>query len=149
MPYTENYNTDVAKALEGMVADTGPALIVSRTVETNDLAFGEAVKMGSKEHCVNGDTTGAAAIYGISVRSQATKAEKPNVYPVGDTAAILLKGAIWVMTGGAVAVDAIVTVVVATGAFDDTAVAAGIVQIPGAKWETATSGAGLARLRIS
>nr|QIG67140.1 hypothetical protein EVB34_035 [Rhizobium phage RHph_TM26] len=148
MPYTENYNTDYAVALEGMVADTSPALIVSRTVETNDLAFGEAVKMGSKEHCVNGDTTGAAEIYGISVRSQATKAEKPNVYPVGDTAAILLRGAIWVKVGEPVAVDGIVTVTVATGAYGDQAVAAGIVQIANAKWETAATTGGLARLRI-
>ena len=147
MPYTENYNTDPVVAFEGMVADQSLATIVSRTVQTANLGMGRPVKHGSAEHTVANVATGDTAIYGISVRSQATPAENTDVYPVGDTAAILLKGTVWVKVNSAVLPNDPVFVTVNGGAFEKAA-AAGRVQIAGATYETAAGANGLSRVRI-
>lgn len=147
MPYTENYNTDPAVAYEGMVADLGAAVIVSRTVQAAALGFGKAVKVGTLEHTVKNVEAGDTVVYGLSVRSQATPAGSPNAYPVGDTAAILLKGVIWVKVGIAVAKDDPVYVTVADGTFKKAA-GAGNVLVADATYETAASLNGLARVRI-
>lgn len=145
--YNELYRTDPQIALEGQVADTSPATIVSRTVVDAALGFGKAATTDG-EHQVHPTTTGDAAVLGISIRSQATKAESPDQYPVGDTAAVMLKGAIWVKVAETVAPGDDVTVTVATGAFGTQAVAAGIVAIAGATYETGAAANGLARVRI-
>lgn len=147
MPYTENYNTDPAVAYEGMVADIGEAIIVSRTVQAAALGFGKAVKIGTAEHTVKNVETGDTVIYGISVRSQATAAASTDAYPVADTAAILLKGPIWVKAAVAVAPGDPVYVTVADGTYKKAA-GAGNVQIADASYETVAAINGLARIRI-
>ena len=147
MPYLENYRSDPQIALEGMIADTSLATIVSRTVQSAALGFGKPVKLGTADRTVKNVEAGDTAIYGISVRTQAAPAESVDTYPVGDTAAILLKGTIWVKVSVAVAPGDPVFVVVATGAFDK-ATAAGKVQIAGASYETTAAANGLARVRI-
>ena len=147
MPYNENYRIDPQIAFEGEVADLSLATIVSRTVQTAALAFGKAVKIGTAEHTVKNVETGDTAIFGLSVRSQATSAESADVYPVGDTASILLKGTIWVKVGVAVAPGDPVFVTVADGTFKK-ASGAGNVAISGATYETTAALNGLARVRI-
>jgi len=148
MPYTENYNIDPAIAQEGQVADTSPAVILSRTVEA-DIAFGRAVQKGTKEHCVV--AAAAGPVVGITVRSQATgaRAATPDVYPANDTAGILTQGPIWVKVDSTVAEGDDVTVTVATGLFGTKAVAAGVIAVPNAVFDTGAAANGLARIRIN
>lgn len=147
MPYTENYAIDPEVAQEGQVADTSPATILSRTVDA-DIGFGKAVQRGAKQHSVKAAET---AVTGITVRSQATgaRAATPDVYPANDTAAIITQGPIWVKVDSNVVEEDDVTVTVATGLFGTKAVAAGVIAVPGAKFETAAAANGLARIRIN
>lgn len=147
MPYTENYNIDPEVAQEGQIADTTPATILSRTVDT-DIAFGRAVEKGAKQHSVK---AAAAKVDGITVRSQATgaRAATPDVYPANDTAAILTQGAIWVKVDSTVAEGDDVTVTTATGLFGTKAVAAGVIAVPGAVFDTGAAANGLARIRVN
>ena len=147
MPYSEAYATDPAPAFEGMVADTSPATILSRTVEAA-IPFGRAVQKGTKQHSV---IAAATSVSGITVRSQATGAREanPDVYPANDTAAIMTKGAVWVKVDSTVAEGDDVTVTVATGLFGTKAVAAGIIAVPGAVFDTKAVANGLARIRIN
>lgn len=150
MPYTENYANSPQIAFEGMVADTGLAIIVSRTVKTAALAFGFAVKLDTTEdHKVSPVTTGDTAIYGISVRdqNQDARAVDPDKYPIGETAPIMLKGTIWVKAGVAVAPGDPVYVTVADGTYKK-ASGAGNVQIANAIYETTAALNGLARIRL-
>lgn len=146
MALQTTYGSTYAPAYAGMVADLGPATIISRTVEDDDLPFGVAVTREG-DHGVSAFGSGDTSILGISVRSQATPAESPNVYPEGDTAAILIKGTIWVQASVAVDAGDPVYVIPATGAFAKTN-ASSAVQIAGARWDTSTSGAGLARVYL-
>jgi len=148
MPYTEAYNTDPAVAQEGQVADTSPATILSRTVEA-DIAFGRAVQVGTKQHAVV--AAAAGPVTGITVRSQATGAREtnPDIYPANDTAGIITKGAIWVKVDSTVVEGDDVTVTVATGLFGTKAVAAGVIAVPNAVFDTGAAANGLARIRIN
>src|SRR5690606_16869272 len=85
---------------------------------------------------------------GITVRERSVRPETPNKFAQYESARIMRKGVIWVETGGAVNAGDDVTVTVATGALGTTAVGAGVVAIPNARWESSTSGAGLAKLRL-
>ena len=148
MPYTENYAIDPEVAQEGQVADTSPATILSRTVEAA-IPFGRAVQKGTKQHAVV--AANAGPVTGITVRSQATgaRAASPDVYPANDTAAIMTKGAVWVKVDSTVAEGDDVTVTVATGLFGTKAVAAGIIAVPGAVFDTGAAANGLARIRVN
>lgn len=149
MPYNELYATDPAPAFEGQVADTSPATILSRTNEVAGLPFGRAVQKGTKQHCVI--EAAAGPVTGISVRSQVTgaRAASPDVYPIGDTAAIITEGPIWVKVNATVVEGEDVTVTVATGLFSSAAVGAGVIAVPGAVFETGAAANGLARIRIN
>lgn len=148
MPYTENYATDPEVAVEGQIADTSPATILSRTVEAA-IGFGKAVQKGSKQHTVI--AADAGPVTGITVRSQATgaRATDPDVYPLNDTAAIITQGAIWVKVDSTVVEGDDVTVTTATGLFGSKAVAAGIIAVTGAVFDTGAAANGLARIRIN
>lgn len=147
MPYSENYATDPEVAQEGQVADTSPTVILSRTVDA-DIGFGKAVQKGAKQHSVK---AAVDAVHGITVRSQATgaRAASPDVYPANDTAAIITQGPIWVKVDSTVVEGDDVTVTVATGLFGTKAVAAGVIAVPGAVFDTGAAANGLARIRIN
>lgn len=144
MPYNETYKQVLPKAYAGMVADTSPAVIISRTADVA-VPFGHAVKdHPTDEHKIALTGAGDTAIKGISVRSQATAADSVNQYPAKDTVAVLLKGAIWVTVSGTVAPGNPVGVTVANGQF----VTGSGVTIPGATYETPATAGQLARVRI-
>jgi hypothetical protein len=147
MPYIENYNTDPEVAQEGQVADTSPATILSRTVDA-EIGFGKAVQKGAKQHSVK---AAVDRVDGITVRSQATgaRASSPDVYPANDTAAIITKGPIWVKVDSTVVEGDDVTLTVATGLFGTKAVAAGVIAVAGAVFDTGAAANGLARIRIN
>ena len=147
MPYTENYNIDPEVAQEGQVADTSPATILSRAVDA-EIGFGKAVQKGAKQHSVK---AAVDKVDGITVRSQATgaRAASPDVYPINDTAAILTQGPIWVKVDSTVVEGDDVTVTVATGLFGTKAVAAGVIAVPGAVFDTGVAANRLARIRVN
>lgn len=143
MPYNEAYLTDPAPAYEGMVADMTVSVIVSRTVEAA-IGFGKPVARGDDAHTVRATEAGDTAINGFTVRSQATDAESVNEYPLGDTAGVLRKGAIWLTVGEAVVAGDIVKVVVDGGLIGKT----NGVTVVGASFETSAAIGELAKVLI-
>lgn len=153
MAYTETYQTDPAGALKGQVADTGPATIISRTVETSGgVAFGVPVAQGAEEHGVKADVSAATAIVGITVRSQATAADLADKYPQNDTAAIMRKGVIWVTVtdAGGVAAGDPVWLKKSDGTFSNADVgSSGGLKLAGCVWESAAANGALAKMRVN
>jgi hypothetical protein len=86
---------------------------------------------------------GGTGFVGITV---ADKTRDEDEYDVGEMAAVIRKGTVWVSVPVAVADTDTVYFVAATGVI--TNVSSGNVAIAGAKFETSTSGAGLARLYL-
>lgn len=147
MAHNESYRTDPQVAFEGMIADQTPATIVSRTVETAAVSFGKCVKQGTADAGVEGVETGDTAILGIAVRNQGVDGNSVDAYPVGETAAVLLKGAIWVKAGATVAAGDPVHVTV-DGSVFGTGAGAGKVAISGATYETSGAANALVRVRL-
>lgn len=152
MAYNETYRSDPAAALVGMVADTETAEIISRTVETSGgIGFGVPVKQGTadRECDVVGD--GVTEVIGITVRSQATDPASADEYPLGDTAALLRKGVIWVTVTDAGGVDPgdPVWVKLADGTFSNADVGSdGSIKLAGCRWESTAANGALAKMRV-
>jgi len=124
----------------------------SRIVEpSSGLNFGVACGQGtvSDKGVVPGGSL--TAFVGISLRDitladVAVDSIYLDQYVQGDTAAIATHGDIWVTTGGTVVVGAAVYYNATTGVLDDSG---GSGPIPGARWMTGVTGAGLAKVRLS
>ena len=144
MPHLQSYNTDPTIAFAGMVADTSPATIVSRTVEGGTIGFGLPAAVGAADRSVKAMESGAK-LQGITVRLQGIDAAEPNGIKVGDTAAVLLSGAIYVEPGVDVVFGEPVYVTDA-GAF--TNVTTGNTRLERATFETTATAGGLAVERI-
>lgn len=138
-----NFNQYHARWTEGMVLDQQPVVIVSREVETaGGIGFGKIAQRGTGDHQVK--VSSASPKYlGITVLD-ATK--MGDAYAQYDTAAIMLKGVIVVQASVAVAAGDPVYFVPATGVF--TNASSGNQAIPNAVFDTSTSGAGLAAVRL-
>ena len=152
MPFTENYNTDPVVALEGMIADTAPARLISRTVQTAALGFGKPVALGDAAHTCDSDVSSATEIEGISVRSQATPADSANAYPVGDTATLMRQGHLWVTVtdAGGVAAGDPVWLNLTNGTFSNADVGSGNgLNLAGCEWMTAGANGALAKIRVN
>lgn len=148
MAHNENYRTDPQPAIAGMIADqSANCLIISRTVETAAIGFAKCVKQGSEDHGVELVESGDTAILGITVRNQAVEAGSVDEYPVGDTASILLKGAIFVVAGGTVSAGDPVHVTV-DGSVFTTGAGAGKVAIANAVYETSGTASSIVRVRL-
>lgn len=147
MAVQTTYSDEYAIAFPGMVADTGLAVIASRTVIDAALDFGKAVAQDSSDdHSVHPFTSGDTAIFGIAVRSQSAPiGGGVDKYAIADTAAIIRKGVVWVTASVAVNAGDPVYVIPATGAFAKTS-ASSAVLIAGARWEDTVSAPGLARV---
>lgn len=150
--YNETYSTRPALAYEGMVADTEPAVIISRTVEDASLGFGKVATQGAGDHGVTPTITGAASLTGVAVRSQSTDVDAGEAYPEGDTAALLRKGVIWVKVtdAGGVSADDPVWVDLANNAFSNADVGSGNgLKLAGASWVDSGANGALARIRVN
>ena len=143
--YSENMRAGVA----GQLAESIPATLISRTVETSGgLAFGVPVAQGTADRGVRLFTTGdtAADFVGITVRDRSVNAGTDR-YALYDDARLMTKGSIWVTASVAVAAGDPVYIVPATAAF--TNVATSNVLVAGARWDTSTSTTGqIAIIRI-
>lgn len=140
-PFQTDYNSAMAPGYAGMVANMEKSNIVSRSVEDEDgLGFGVVALRGENDMGVTG-AGGDGAFLGISV---ADTTQLQDSYPQYATAAIITKGVVWVNAGAAVnAGDAVYFAGDGTLSSTDTGT-----EIPGASWDSSTTAAGLAKIRL-
>jgi hypothetical protein len=144
-----SYSETIRPAVAGMVANMTNADADSRVVETaSGIGFGLAVGQGTAAKGAVLGAAAAAGFVGISVRDVVLDPADGDTYRQGAGITVLTEGDIWVLTGGAVAVGADVTFDAATGVLSSAAAGAGQFAIAGARWMTATAGAGLAIVRL-
>ncbi|MDE0922389.1 structural cement protein Gp24 [Aurantimonas coralicida] len=151
MAVQSTYNETMDTARAGMRANMEPVDLISRTVETAaGVGFGKVVQQGTADKGCKSDLSGMTAqtYVGITMRERGVRPETPNAFAQYESALIMRKGVIWVEVAVAVTPADIVTVTLASGVIGKTAVGAGVVAIPNARWESSTSGAGLAMLRL-
>lgn len=151
MAVQSTYNETMDAARAGMRANMEPVDLISRTVETAaGVGFGKVVQQGTADKGCKSDLSGMTAqtYVGITMRERGVRPETPNAFAQYESALIMRKGVIWVEVAVAVTPADIVTVTLASGVIGKTAVGAGVVAIPNARWESSTSGAGLAVLRL-
>ncbi len=139
------YNAQHARWVEGMVLNSEPSVVISRTVETAaGIGFGKVACQGAGD---NGIIVSAASkVYrGITVLDPT---QAGDTYAQYATAAVMTKGVIVAQASVAVAAGDKVYFVAASGALTNTDNSGANPQIPNAIWDTSTSGAGLAALRL-
>ncbi|HCF5160787.1 TPA: DUF2190 family protein [Pseudomonas aeruginosa] len=143
------YSENIRPGLPGMIVDMIPKTLISRTVEASaGLAFGIPVMQDTADKAGRAPTAGdtAAKFVGISVRDRSVKAEA-NQYSQYESARVMTKGAVWVTASVQVAAGDPVYFVPATGVW--TNVATSNVAVPGARFDTSTTGANqLAQVRL-
>jgi hypothetical protein len=147
VPIQTTYTQTIAPAYEGMIADSREQNILSMQLETAaGIGFGKVAVQGTADKQVRVSAAGRA-FRGVTVSShfggfsaglQGTK----DTYDQYETIPVMDRGSIWVLASVAVAVGDPVYYVPATGVL--TNVATGNTLIPNAKWESSTTGAGLA-----
>jgi hypothetical protein len=158
MPTVQStYSETIDAARAGMIANEEPVVLISRTVADSDgIGFGKVVQEAATDGSKDGQCTAdldtsdmdAYTFLGITVRERSVRPETPNLFAQYESARIMRKGIIWVQTGGAVKAGQDVSVTLSSGALGTEAVTSGVVAIPNARWESSTSGAGLAKLRL-
>ncbi|KMO40159.1 hypothetical protein VQ02_08490 [Methylobacterium variabile] len=145
-PVQTSYPGRPAAAYEGMAADQGPATIVSRTVETPEgVGFGRAAFQGARDE---GIAAAGAVFRGIVLadRNARPSPTGADLFAKGETAPVMVRGAVWVVTASAASAGS-PAYVTAAGAV--TASASGNAPIPGALFDTSAPAGGLVRLRLN
>src|SRR5688500_14761159 len=136
------YNASIPDALEGMVANSEPEVVISRQVEAAaGIGFGKVALQGTGDQQILG--VGAGRFRGITVLDPT---KEGDTYARYDTAAVLVKGVIWVTVGAIVAVGDAAYYVAATGVITNSA--SGNVAIPNAFFDSSAASGALAKLRI-
>jgi hypothetical protein len=147
VPIQTTYNQTIAPFYEGMIADSREQNILSMQVETvGGIGFGKVAVQGTADKQVRVSAAGrafrgitvAGHFAGFAAGLQGTK----DSYDQYETAPVMDRGSICVMASVAVAVGDPVYYVPATGVLTNVATANTL--IPNAKWESSTTGAGLA-----
>ena len=137
------YSAQHARWVEGMVLNMEPSVIVSRECEdVEGLGFGKVGVQGTLDHQVV-DSEITVKFVGIAVLDTTRPTGKYEQY---ETAALMKKGVIVCSASEAVAVGDPVYYTPATGVLSKTS--AGNTLIANAQWDTSTSGAGLAAVRL-
>lgn len=157
MAVQSTYSEGISAARVGQIANEEPVVLISRTVaDATGIEFGKVVQEASTDGSTDGlctadldtDDMSATTYLGITVRERSVRPETPNKFGQYESARIMRKGVIWVEVGAAVNAGEDATVTLATGVLGTVAVGAGVVAIPNARWDSSTSGAGLAKLRL-
>lgn len=137
------YAATHARWVEGMQLNMEPCVIVSRVAEDAEgIGFGKVGVQGTADNQVV-DSEATVKFVGIAVLDITRPTGK---YEQFDNVALMKKGFIVVQASVAVAVGDPVYYVPATGVL--TNVSTSNTLIAGAQWDTSTSGAGLAALRL-
>lgn len=130
--------------VEGMVLDMEPSTIVTRLAEDAEgIGFGKVGVQGTADNQVV-DSEETAKFVGIAVLDITRPTGKYEQY---ENVALMKKGLIVVQASEAVAVGDPVYYTPATGVLSKTSTSNTL--IAGAQWDTSTSGAGLAALRLN
>ena len=138
------YSAQHARWVEGMIIDMEPHVIVSRVAEdVEGIGFGKVCVLGDTDNTVT-DAEASKRFEGIAVLDPSQPAD---TYAQYSTVAVMKKGVIVVQASEAVAKGDAVYFTPATGALSKTA--SGNTLIANATWDTSTSGAGLAALRLA
>lgn len=149
MAVQTNYNTQLAAAYEGMIADTEPNNLISREVEGAAIGFGKVVKQGTADNGVAAATAAADIVRGITVRDQSIDPSSVDAFRVKDSALFMTRGVIWVTAGETVAAGSAVYMKVGgatAGRFVDTAI--DNLAIPGAIFESSGGNGDLVKIRL-
>ncbi|ESQ83247.1 hypothetical protein AEAC466_13425 [Asticcacaulis sp. AC466] len=138
------YAAQHARWVEGLVLTTEPNVIVTRIAEDAEgVGFGKVCVQGDADNTIT-DSEPSKKFEGIAVLD----ATQPNgTYERYASVAVLKKGVVAVQASVAVAKGDAVYFVPATGVL--TNVSTNNTLIPNAQWDTSTSGAGLAALRLA
>lgn len=144
MPTIQNtYAATHAKWVEGMIPNMEPNVIVTRLAEdVEGIGFGKVCVQGTADNQVV-DSEATVKFVGIAVLDTTRPTGKYEQY---DNVAVLKKGVIVVQASEAVAVGDPVYYTPASGVLSKTATSNTL--IANAQWDTSTSGAGLAVLRL-
>ncbi|MGZ2501749.1 DUF2190 family protein [Rhizobium leguminosarum] len=137
------YAAQHARWVEGMVLNMEPSVIVTRVAEdVEGIGFGKVGVQGTADNQVV-DSEATVKFTGIAVLDTTQPTGKYEQY---SNVALMKKGVIVVQASVAVAVGDPVYYVPATGVLTNSA--SGNTLIAGAQWDTSTSGAALAALRL-
>ena len=143
-----SYPLGIAKAFEGMIANSEPGVVVSRIVESAaGIGFGKVAARGADD---DGIIVSAAVVkpLGITVADSTQVAAVADVYPQYSIVGVMTKGVIWVIASVAVADGDPVYFVPATGVF--TNVSSGNIAIPNAVFDSTTTTTNqLAKVRLA
>lgn len=141
------YAATHAAGYAGMEAETESSgrRNLSRTVETAAIGFGKAVSQGAGDHGIVAFSSTATKFLGITVRDQSVDPKSPEAFRVGDTAAVKIEGAIYVVAAAPVAAGDPVYLD-ATGNF--TNVSAGNAAVPRATFRTSAAANALTIVRL-
>ena len=147
MAVQTTYLTEQAAAFEGMIANTEPNVLISRTVESAAIGFGKAVKQGTGDGQVIAASAAADVFRGITVRDQSAHGTADS-FPVGSSALVMTKGVIWVTAFDTVVAGAAVymRVVGGSGKFTDTST--DNLPIPGAIFDSSGGANDLVKIRL-
>lgn len=149
MALQTTYSDYMADAYHGMIADTAPNNLVSRTVEdAAGIGFGVPVTQGTEDNECAAISASTDEILGITVRTPDQESETIDQY---DSALLLRSGVMWVTVtdAGGVAPGDPVWVLVADGTFSNAdAGSSGSIRINDARWETTGANGALARIRV-
>ena len=144
------YSATLAPAYLGMVANgEWVTNVISRIVDpasTTPVNFGDPVVQGSSEQLVVLANGGTGTFRGVAVREGTLPPGNNDQILPTNSVGVLTKGVIWVNAAAAVSPGQAVYVT-AAGALTPTA--SGNTALPSAIWESATTGAGLAKLRLN
>tara|TARA_R100000687_G_scaffold83707_1_gene89652 strand:+ start:16516 stop:16965 length:450 start_codon:yes stop_codon:yes gene_type:complete len=148
MAVQSTYSATLSAAVAGMVGNMVPATFISRTVEdAAGIAFGLAAAQGTEDYECSAFGSGDTAIIGIVARERDVDPATPSKFAQYENARIMTKGCVWVTASVAVNAGDPVYVIPATGAYAKTS-ASSAVLIANARWETSTTGEGLALVRL-
>lgn len=137
------YSATHARWVEGMVLNMEPNDIITRIAEDAEgIAFGKVGVQGTADNQVV-DSEATAKFVGIAVLDITRPTGKYEQY---ENVALMKKGVIVVQASEAVAVGDPVYYTPATGVLSKTSTSNTL--IANAQWDTSTSGAGLAALRL-
>jgi hypothetical protein len=153
MAVQTTYNETMVAGRAGAIVNTEPRTLISRTVEdAAGVALGLVVQQGAADDGCTAVLTGmtASTYVGVTVLDRSRPAaDAPDTFGQYESARIMRSGVVWVTASGAVAAGDDATVTLATGAIGTAAVAAGVIAIPDARWDSSAADGEIAKLRLA
>jgi len=155
MAVQTNYPDTQPVAVAGAQATMIPATIISRTVESAAVGFGRPVEQGTLDKgckLFDGGTVLGITLLDRSASGQTeaggqVTGRTPDTFGVGESARVMTKGDVWVVSTTGNAAGDPVYVRPSNGTFQNTSANSGV-QIPGARWDTTAQAGQLAVVRL-